>query len=166
VREPDLAGIAKAWKIKMTQEMIDAHIKEWGYPHTGIATWYVNGPDHPFWNWWLISVISLKDILGVPPAQKKYPEAEYEYTCYSLKGTPNIDAIDKGDYDNRGFENILEPSDVQFHFHGVTDKQAEEICDAAVFAIVQGQSCDSDFRNWWEQMLINTVTHYKLGVHE
>lgn len=165
VREPNLHGIADAWRIELTQEAVDNHIKEFGYVHTSLRQWIVRGPYHPMWNWWYIGLVSLKDFPGVPPANKLYSKAEYEYCCYSLQGVPNIEAIDKGDTDNRGFETFLTPPDVQFHFDGVTDEQAIEICDAAIHAIVSGQSCDSDFRGWWEGMLANTVQHYKEGKH-
>lgn len=165
MREPDKSGVAKAWLINPNVKSINAHIKKFGYPPTGLRTWFINGPFHPFWSWWIVSVISLKDVPGVPPANKQYPEAEYEYTCYSLDGVPNIDELDKGNLKKRGFKSILQPADVQFHFHNVTDEQAIEICDAAVSHIVAGQSCDSDYRQYWKAMLARTVEHYVLGVH-
>lgn len=164
MRGPDKSGVAQAWKINVTQAIIDAHVKEWGYPPTSVCQWFVNGPYHPFWHWWLVSVIDLKDHPGMPPANKQYPEAEYEFCIWSLEGEVNVDAIDAGDIENRGFK-ILQPADVTFHFHRVTREQAAEICDAAVATIVAGQSCDSDFREWWKGMLARTVEHYVLGVH-
>lgn len=166
VRDPDKTGVAKAWKIEPTDEAIRQHVESWGHAPTPVRTWYVNGPYHPLWSWWMVGVISLADVPGVPPAIKQYPEAEYEFTIYSLSGVPNIEALDRGDLANRGFDAILQPADVTFHFHGVNDRQAAEICDAAVAAICAGQSCDRDFREWWKGALTSTVTHYALGVHE
>lgn len=159
------SGIVKAWKVDINDAIIAAHVKEWGYPPAGVRTWYVLGPFNPVWHWWMVAVISLKDIEGVPPAKKQYPEAEYEFGIYSLSGEVNIDACDKGDLANRGF-GILWPPDVIFHFHGLTDDQASQVCDHAVRAIVSGISPDSDNRSWWEGSLAATVTHFTLGVHE
>lgn len=164
-RDPDLQGVARAWRINITDAARAAHEKEWGNEETGIAVWMVNGPYHPFWSWWYVGVISLKDLPGVPPAHKQYPEAEYEYSVYSCEGEPDIAAMESGDLENRGF-GFLQPADVIFHFHGVTDDQAEKIAEAAVAAIVGGQSCDSDFREWWKSALATTVEHYVLGTHE
>lgn len=163
--EPDLGGIARAWRIDATEAVRKAHVDEWGYADSSISTWIVNGPYHPFWSWWHVGVISLKDVPGAPPANKQYPEAEYEFAIYSLQGTPNVQALRDGDLANRGFESFLTPADVTFHFDGVTDEQAREICDAAVRAIIAGQSCDSDFRQWWLNSLAETVEHYKAGIH-
>ena len=166
MRDPDLKGVASAWLIKESEEAIQAHIKEWGYPPATLRNWYVNGPYHPFWSWWMVAVISLADIEGLPPANKQFPEAEYEFAIYSIKGIPDIDALDRGDVENRGFEAILSPPDVVFHFHKVTDDQAKKICDAAIKHIVAGQSCDSDYRSHWMEVMSKTVEHYVLGVHE
>lgn len=164
MREPDKSGVAQAWLLEETPEVQEAHIKNWGYPSTSVRHWFVQGPYHPFWHWWQVGVIDLADHPGMPPAHKQYPEAEYEFAIFSLQGEVDIDALESGDIENRGFK-VLQPADVVFHFHKVTREQAAEICDAAVTMIVKGQSCDSDFREWWKGALANTVEHYVLGVH-
>lgn len=163
--DPDKKGVASAWLMPYTKESNKQHVEEWGYEHTGIRTWFVHGPYHPFWNWWLVSIISLKDIEGIPKANKMYPEAENEFTIYSLEGEVNIEAIIVGDLKNRGFKSVLQPADVTFHYHGLTTEQSEQLCDTAVEVIVNGQSCDSDFRTWWLEMLARTVKHYQEGLH-
>lgn len=165
MRPPDKSGVARAWLIEVSDEVIEAHIKEWGFTHTTLRQWYINGPYHPLWEWWVVSVISLKDVEGVPPAHKQYPEAEYEFTIWSLDGVPNIDTCDRGDLENRGFKSYLHPADVTFHFHKVTDEQAKQICDGAVDLIVRGQSCDSDYRQFWLNALARTVEHFVLKLH-
>ena len=162
MREPDLSGVAKAWRIENTPELRARHVKEFGYEGSGLDTWLVNGPYHPFWSWWHVGVISLGDIEGAPPAAKQYPGAEYEFAIFSLDGEPDVDAVERGDLDNRGFT-FLSPPDVLFQFGGVTDEQAIEISEKAVRAIVEGASCDSDFRSWWEATLTKTVEHYRRG---
>lgn len=164
MRDPDLSGVARAWRLNINASMSEAHRREWGYDHTGIATWYVCGPYHPFWSWWYIGLISLADVPGVPPANKVYPEAEYELTFVSLDGDPNLDALEQGRLEDRGYT-FLSPPDLVFQFNGVTREQAVEIAEAAVRMIVAGQSCDSDFREWWRGALETTVQHYKEGIH-
>lgn len=166
---PDKAGFARAWDM-MTPESIKAGREEWGHDQAGIASWMIQGPYHPFWSWWLVGVVHLRDIPGTPAAKRHYPEAEYEFTIWSIKSppsgeiTPDIEKLRAGDLTAR--DTILHPCDVVFQFHGVTDEQAAEICEVAVNAIVAGQSCDSDFREWWKTSLAATVQHYVLGVHE
>jgi hypothetical protein len=170
LRKPDRSGIARAWKIEQSPELRATHEREFGFPDAGLSTWIVNGPYHPLWSWWHVGVIHLRDMPSAPPAQKQYPEAEYEFAIYSLNpdgrngGTPDIDKLEAGDAEG-GMPGFLSPPDVQFHFHGVTDEQAAKICDLAVEQIVAGRSCDSDFRGHWKSMLARTVEHYVLGVH-
>jgi hypothetical protein len=135
-------------------------------------TWLVNGPYHPLWSWWYVSCISLRDVPGVPPANKRYPEAEYELIVFSLNPdpkpprpkVPDLDALAAGDA-TRGLPGFLHPPDVVFQFHGVSEQQAEQILELAVDRIVAGQSCDSDFRSWWTAALESTVEHYRNGRH-
>lgn len=154
----------RAWLIA-EEEARARHAWATGRPSTSIATWIVNGPYHPFWAWWQVCVIHLRPVLGVPAAYKAYPEAEYEFSIYSLNpeaGEPDIAALEAG----AGYGvKVLTPPDVQYHFHGVTDEQAAEICRHAVRAIVDGHSCDSDYRSWWEGSLAHTVEHFVQGVH-
>jgi hypothetical protein len=172
VRPPDLSGPARAWLIDDSKSR-EAHVREWGYEAGSLVTWIVNGPYHPLWSWWHVGVIHLRDIPGAPPANKQYPEAEYEFAIYSLDPSgkdgrpkaPDIDLIEAGET-KRGFPGFLSPPDVQFHFHRVTDEQAIKICNRAVEHIVGGRSCDSDYREWWKAALAGTVEHFVLGVHE
>lgn len=80
------------------------------------------------------------------------------------KVTPDIKRLRAGDLTARG--EFLHPADLVFQFHGVTDDQARQICELAVEHIVAGQSCDSDFRAYWERTLTSTVAHYVDGTHE
>lgn len=178
MREPDLTGPAtRAWRIRESKAMTEHHVREFGYDHGGIDTWVVNGPYHPFWAWWHVSVVHLRPIPGAPPAQKQYPEAEYEFAIFSLDPDPaasghpersyppDIDALEAGDPE-RGLPGYLTPADAVIQFHGCTDEQAREVCELAVRAIVNGQSPDSDFRSWWERAIPNTVEHLATGGHE
>lgn len=150
MREPDLVSeIARAWKFEPDAD----------HP-TGLGSYVVNGPYHPLWRWWYVGLVSLRDAPGVPPAKKHFPEAEYEILCLSLDptdGPPNLDKLDVGDLS--GMPPWLQPPDWVVQFHRVNDEQAVEILDLAAKAIVNGQSCDSDYRSWWQQAIPTTVKH-------
>lgn len=165
-REPDLRGIAKAWHIRETPEIKAAHVASWGYEDSGIDGWIINGPYHPFWSWWYVACISLRPVEGAPPTHKQYPEAEYELTFWSLQYPTDIELLEAGRIDEQKGLGFLHPADVTFQFHGLSDKQAAQLCEIAVRTIVNGQSCDSDYRSWWLNALAQTVAHMRTGAHE
>lgn len=167
MRGPDKNGVARAWKLDTT-ELKTAIGGE--APDAEVATWLVNGSFHPFWSWWQVGVVTLDDIPGFPPANRQYPEAQWEFSITSLNAGPrcdlievDIDALERGEIP--AVPGHLTPQDVVVQFHGVTREQAATICELAVAAIVGGQSCDSDFRSWWKNAITKTVEHYVLGVH-
>jgi hypothetical protein len=126
------------------------------------ASWLVNGPFHPLWNWWAIAAISLRDIHGVPPANKRYPEAEWELMIIALDP-----ACCPPDPDIEGQLRYLTPIDVVFQFDGVSEDVVREIVEMAVKAICDGRlSPDRDFRSAWQVTLNATVEHYKSGHHD
>lgn len=161
-RAPDLTGVAKAWRVNLTEEAAATHRREYGYDHTGVDSWFINGPYHPLWSWWHVAAISLRDIPGIPNAHKQYPEAEYELTIYSLdsKNGPNIEALEAGRLDEKDYTFLL-PADVTFHCDGLTDEQVRDLTKIVVEAIVLGRSCDSDARSWWLSTLTATVEDIK-----
>lgn len=171
MREPDEIGVAKAWRVRVTDALREAHVKAFGYADAGLATWVVNGPYHPFWGWGYISLIHLRDIPGAPPAHRQYAGAEYEIMCLSLNPNPepprgpvDVDRVEAGDTTG-GLPGFLMPADWIVQFHGVSDEQAVEVAQLAIDSIVRGQSCDSDYRAFWESAIKTTVEHYRQGLH-
>lgn len=166
MREPDYKGLARVWRLKHNDRMQAAHSESWGYESSSLADWVINGPYHPFWSWWYLGLVHLRDIPGAPPANKQYPEAQYELMCMSLNPdpkddrpkVPDIEKIESGDI-HGGLPGFLTPADWVVQFHRVNDKQAIEVAELAASAIAHGQSCDSDFRSWWETAIPNTVKH-------
>lgn len=153
MREPDLKGHGTAaWRVDISKPADPAQTAT-------LASWLVTGPFHPLWNYWSISVIHLRDIPGVKPANKQYPEAEYEFMIVSL----NPDRAPHPDRPNETFHHLT-PIDVAEHFHGLTDDQAKELCELAVRSIVGGlASPDQDWRAWWKKCIKNTVEHIRTG---
>lgn len=163
MRAPDQAGIARAWRVKHPDPPVEpAH-------QAGVATWLVNGPYHPLWSWWMLSIVSLRDIPGVPPATKHYPEAQYEFLIISIDpnvGVPDLEAIESGDdwaVEKDGQRKFLSPVDVVVQFDGVDDAGALRVGETAIRAIVAGHSTDSAFRSWWERAIRATVDHERTG---
>jgi hypothetical protein len=154
-RKPDHSGVASAWKM----EFGDYARPEQAATLNGYV---INGPYHPFWKWWMVAVIHLREIDGVPSANKQYPEAEYEFMILSIDPERNQPDPDKPFPQDVGY---LQPPDCVVQFHGVTDEQAAEICQMSARAISMGQSCDSDFRSWWESAIKNSVKHVRGEPH-
>lgn len=156
MRDPDAQGpYGRAWLLQDTSGKPDYQ--------ANCGSWLVNCPSaHPFWHWWLVGLVSLRDIPGVKPAHKKYPEAEYEFMIYSIdpERCPNPEPDDPSGYPH------LTPFDVLEQFHGVTDHDASRICMSAVHAIVNGvMSPDQDYRSAWKATLAATVQHFREGAH-
>lgn len=171
MRDPDYVGLARVWKIEKSEILEQGHLEKFGYPSTQVgATYLVNGPYHPVWSWWYIATVSLKDIPGVPVATKRYPEAEYEIMCLSLNPTPelgrsyppDVDKIEAGDVEG-GLPGYLVPPDFVVQWHGTTEEQAAEVTDLVALHISRGHSCDSDYRRYWEGVIVKTVEHFTTG---
>ncbi len=73
MREPDYSREnRRAWKSQAE------HTKKEHQGH--LATFLVNSPiAHPIWSYWMVALVHLRDIPGVPPARKHYPDAEFEF---------------------------------------------------------------------------------------
>jgi hypothetical protein len=152
VRDPDIKGrVAEAWLIKLKSE-----------DRGTLAGWVVRGPFHPFWQWWMVTVVHLRDIPGQSPAHKSYPEAEFEFII--LSANPEHSPPDP---DNpAGGYKFLVPPDVVEQFHGVSDHDAKRILESSVRAICDGiMSPDSDYRSIWKETLAGTVQHFREGGH-
>lgn len=154
---PDLVGVSgRAWKVTKPDTLRSPA------QAASLESFLVNVPNaHPFWAFWIVSVIHLRDLPGVPPAKKTYPEATHEFLIVSLnpeKGPPNPDDIET--------LHPLTPPDVSEQFSGVTDAQAVAVNALCVRAIVDGLlSPDSDYRRLWAQVIRNTVEHAATGGH-
>lgn len=148
MRDPDIDGpVAKAWNVQK------------GDHPTAVASWLVNGPFHPMWSWWAISAVRLRDVPGVPPAKKTYPEAEYEFLIMSIHPDHPPDPEDPHIHH-------LEPLDVVEQFHGVTERDVVRIVEACIRAICEGRmSPDCDYRSAWKEAIAGTVAHYRAGGH-
>lgn len=156
MKEPDVKGpAAEAWQIANppTQPVATA----------AVAGWLIHSTHfHPFWRWWSLSVVHLRDVEGVPAAVKDYPEAEYELMILSLD--PEADAPDP-DHPEGGYP-FLMPPDLSHQFHGITDAEAQGLALVAVRAICAGRiSPDADYRSIWKGTIAGTIDCIREGGH-
>lgn len=147
----------QAWELMPEKPAVKDH-------EASISAWLINVPGaHPFWSWWSVGMIHLRDIPGVPPANKRYPEAEYEFMIYTID--PNRCPHPDPDKAAEGYPHLI-PFDVSEQFHGVSDQDAARICEGAVRAIVAGYiSPDQDYRMAWRRLLHGTIKHFQEGRH-
>lgn len=152
--------IARAWEWTLPPEADDSP-EEAAARESTVATWFVNGPFHPHWAWWVVLCIDLINRPGLPPPHLQYPGAEFEVLILSISPDwkPDVDA-------KPGQVPYLTPPDLTYQFDGIPREKAEEIVGLMVEAIVQGAiSPDSDYRERWRQHLDETVKHYREGRH-
>jgi hypothetical protein len=158
MRDPDVKGpFGRAWVLN-TKTEVPEH-------QACLGSWLVRVPGaHPFWEHWLVSIIHLRDIPGVRPAHKRYPEAEFEFGIYSI----NPERCPEPDPDQAvtpGYP-LLEPPDVIEQFHGISDRDAFRVAEAGISAILNGRiSPDQDFRAMWKRLIMGTVDHFIAGAH-
>lgn len=151
---------------------IGAHGEVWRVPRpvtfqkpdheATLGMWIVSAPyAHPAWHMYSVSVVHLRDIPGAPPANKRYPEAEYELTIWALD--PNV-VVDPDVHPLK--LPILTPPNLVHQFHGVTDEQARAVTGALAYAFVDGlANPDTDFRTHTVHLLRQTIEHLVLGGH-
>lgn len=153
MRDPDVSGqFGRAWLSRIKPSKPD---------HSAcLACWVMHRPGaHPAWAWYVVTIIHLRDIPGVRPAVKRYPEAALELSVYALDPDRPVD-IDEGPW------HFLMPCELEYQFHGVSDRDATRICETYVRGcVVHGASPDSDLRLWWMRHLDATVDHFRSGAH-
>lgn len=129
-------------------------------------------------HWFALSVIHLRDIPGARPAYKMYPEAEHELMVASLDprdvdehrfdGDLDLDGLFAGRWSYR----TLTPLDVQWQWHGSTDKQAVALGEQAISAVLSGlltpnapayEPGRTAFQLNWYAILGKTLEHERTG---
>lgn len=150
--DDDLA--MRAWKLDLSG------ISKAG-THTDVGTWLVNGPFHPFWRWWIVSAVHLRDVEGAPPAKLRVEGATHEIMVISLKPDEEItpERLEGGDLPYLAAE-------MTHQVVGLRDDQAEYLLELMVRYIGSGRiSPDSDYRSMWPEILDNTAEHLRYGTH-
>ena len=116
---------------------------------------------HIAWNHWIMSVIHLRDIPGVKPAHKEFPEATHEFMIVALDPGEALPALD---VTPEWRVRRLTPVDVLEQFTAADDVIAEHVLDLAVRAVVDGfLSPDQDFRSAWKQAIAGLAKDHRDG---
>lgn len=154
-RTPTFEGAAgKAWRITdWTPQTPDQTATVGGFlvfaPHA-----------HPFWAYWVASVVHLRPIEGVKPAFRRHDDHSHEFMVLALNP-------DHAPPDPKGWGpfHYLKPIDVVEQFQVPSDEAASTLLDLAMQAIVHGHlSPDQDFRTAWKQAIAETAAHAR-GEH-
>jgi hypothetical protein len=151
MRLPDKEGVAgKAWNVNTAENLIKRPDFQ-----GSIAAYLVHAPQaHPFWSYYFIGVVHLRDIPNTPPPNKHFSDAEYEFSIWS------IDPEALPDLETPHFK-LLTPPDLllQIERFNKDDNFAGSICEKMVDMIIEGRmSPDSDFRSAWEQFICSKFT--------
>lgn len=157
-KEPDRTGPTgvKAWKITVPEEKLRpehaAGLDQWLVYHAG---------SHPFWSYYCVGLIHLRDIEGAKPANLRYDAATHEIMFVSL--SPDVDLPDVDAWESPTY---LQPIDVAAQFTVNDDEQARNVLAAVMDTIVErGAALDQDHRNWWEGAIGTTARHEREGLH-
>lgn len=145
----------------------------------GLRAWFVEADEGVLdvgFTKWYVGAVTLRDIEGVPPAKRHYPEAAYELDCWTIDPRKDV-TVDLYDHrietgDPGGITNILlTPPDIIFQWHGTDDAKAELVAESFVEAILAGISPSRPswqpdallFDARWRNRLTSTVEHFTTG---
>lgn len=130
-----------------------------------IAGWVITAPTwHPLWSQYFLAAVSLRDVPGQPPAEKKFPEATHEIMVLTLD--PDHGPFDADTISSGHRLRFLMPGNI-VHQMIATDEQAEEITAMLANAVVHGMLCPEtagmgdSVRATWDQSISQTLDHYK-----
>lgn len=164
MREPDFKGVGawKAWRSKLPPEGTRPSPDQ----DATLAVWLVHCPGaHLGWSYWWITLVHLRPIAGVRPADIHTPGASYEVACVAQNPdvAPDPDRV----FGDDSTCHWLTPVDWVVQFGSVqTDKRAIQVIESAVEAIMTGRvSPDRDYRSFWKGAIRQTAECMK-GTHE
>ncbi len=99
-----------------------------------LESWIIDAPGQsPAWQQYHVGLIHLREIPGVEPAHKQYPEAQYEIMLHAL--SPDVIAVP----DDLQTLRHLHPANHVQQFHGINDEQAVEILRGLVKLVLAGE---------------------------
>jgi hypothetical protein len=145
-RPPDIKGRWSAWRVPFDATEARA----------GLAVWLLHCPGaHPFWSYWVMSLVHLRETPGVHAPKLRYPGAQYELHAFALD--PHGPKPDPDDL--KSLEHVLTPVDQVHQFHGVCDATAVEMVERLAGMVAGGFSPDTDNRQAWSAIIHNTIEH-------
>lgn len=147
---------ARAWRMSSTVEG-DAR------SDVNVAAWIMHAPgSHPWWPWYGVATIALREVEGFPPPVIAYPGATHELmvvACNPDEPLPDVP-------DGIGTLSHLTPVDQAVQVILPDDARAEELTTLAVRAVCDGLLVpDQDHRARWATVLAQTAEHLRIGGH-
>jgi hypothetical protein len=133
----------RAWKVTEDNSTLG-----WSRPplnRTPLARWLLHCPYlHPAWTHWLISLIHLKPVDGLPDAYKLDPTCEYELAVFAVDPACTPDADDVTSIW------LLSPACIEVQFGGVADRNAIAVAESCLLACIGGGLApDEELRASW-----------------
>jgi len=160
MRAPDFEGLhGRAWRIAIRPEDRQRPAQA-----ASLAGWHLHCPQaHPFWSWYMVTLIHLREIPGTPPPTLHAPGNSHE--CIVMSLNPDHPLVEPGRIQHP--LHYLEPFDHVLQFGGTTDAQAIQVIELYLRACVNGHlSPDSDWRRAWRDLLPGTIEHVVTGTHD
>lgn len=143
---------------------------------TTLCWWLLEGPWHPLWQQFILSVVRLCDIDGRPPAVLHFPGATHEVAVFALTppeggtfGAPARHPLDV--IQSQGLSlGYLTPVEVVHQFTG-TDDELTQVTALAAQAVVDGVLTPSTddarerLREAWLSAYVKTLAHMRGEEH-
>lgn len=142
---------------------------------TTVTWWLLTGPWHPAWSQFVISVVSLADVDGVPPAKLHFPGATHELLVAALNPGSGVvatrhapETLAQGGL--RAVGGWLDPVDVVHQFTA-TDEEMVALADLCAQACVHGPLTPSTddarerLREDWLTACVKTLAHMRNEEH-
>jgi hypothetical protein len=100
-------------------------------------------PDaHPLWDDYIVSLVHLRDIAGVPPASKRTVECTHEVMIWAHAPDVKADPTDVNSF------RVLHPCNLVWQLVKLSDVQALKVFDRFLLMLAEGgANPDTDFLN-------------------
>ena len=142
-KEPDMTGVGngKVWAqdIKGPQERHPESVGK----ETTIGAWIIHAPGHhPFWEYYAIACIHLRDVPGMKPAEILLQGATHEIFIWALSPDHKVALNDD--------LHLLRPVNFTAQFIEESDSSAYKKVEGSIKEIMEGKlSPDTDYNRLW-----------------
>lgn len=143
-------------------------------PQTAPATlswWLITAPAyHPLWSQYVLSVVTLDDQPGMPPALLHFPGATHELIVFALNPGEPPRRITAEDLQRGDWAGYLRPVNIVHQFTATNDEMhqlAELACTGVVNGVLNPETADapSQVRETWLTACVKTLAHLRGEEH-
>lgn len=163
-RGPDHEGSAgAAWHWNLPDDVPNVE--------TNIDSYLICVPgSHPFWWWYMVAMIDLREHVDTPSPHKQFPTAEYEIQVVALNPEHPVPEPEGNPFQDPAnpLVKLMQPSDqvLQIGPFPKGDDDAREMLRLIIKACVDGYLVpDQDHRQRWAYVVGNTYEHMTTGGH-